>query len=745
MGDKIGSPIHLWQQRVDGTFNVIGEVSNFFNNAGTVEFDVKSQNGYIIDGLDFVFAVKGRYDIQYSISDGDITSSTLSLNVDDQGRKLLKDDSALWKGTVIGKSYRNPFVYLANGDKIRVEGEEGFRSVKQVPPTATSKDGRNDNPLSNEIYSSVSVETYTGVTRGEGLSIVPIMEKDSNGDLTGKIERLEWNQRSYDPLTQPTAYQYYTPPVIKFIPKTGKGGGARANVLVSKGQVISVDLIDGGSGYEEAPTAVVSRRFDILSERDIGVSIINIGVNPYVETAGVTVTSTIDLISFPEPLGFTTTAVIADSPTRVDWELEEDIQLVEEAGTDLSAGITGPFLRYTAPFITNVEKIDVFKDVCEYVSVVSTRVEDITSASIVYVNDLDRHDHIQITTTLQNVILNSAIDNVNFFEVGAYLQVDLDAAENIIYIADTSKFKSSGYLLIGDEVVFYYRKLGDRFIKVQRGEQNTTPQDWSAGTFLRQIPDPVSVAFGGVVTVQSGSEVSMVSASAAAGGFERKVQRQISAPDEFSIARNQVEIVVNPPETGFVDRYIEEVFFTDEIPLRNGSTVQLATKDVTQRNGNVVLINNFTFVVGQVEYRGDYVLGKLGPSIGNFGDVFVDSGFMSVSGIAIGDMDIYYPALTIGDFTERHSSSYMKSGRVFRLVRPSINNPVTHSAFTGTIPFILNVNNTTYFPNSGHLFTANGTVISYTSKSNTSFNSCTVVSGPNTITSGDEVIPFAIN
>jgi len=745
MGDKIGSPIHLWQQRVDGTFNVIGEVSNFFNNAGTVEFDVKSQNGYIIDGLDFVFAVKGRYDIQYSISDGDITSSTLSLNVDDQGRKLLKDDSALWKGTVIGKSYRNPFVYLANGDKIRVEGEEGFRSVKQVPPTATSKDGRNDNPLSNEIYSSVSVETYTGVTRGEGLSIVPIMEKDSNGDLTGKIERLEWNQRSYDPLTQPTAYQYYTPPIIKFIPKTGKGGGARANVLVSKGQVISVDLIDGGSGYEEAPTAVVSRRFDILSERDIGVSIINIGVNPYVETAGVTVTSTIDLISFPEPLGFTTTAVIADSPTRVDWELEEDIQLVEEAGTNLSAGITGPFVRYSAPFITNVEKIDVFKDVCEYVSIVSTRVEDITSASIVYVNELDRHEHIQITTTLQNVILNDAIDNVNFFEVGAYLQVDLDAAENIIYIADTSKFKSSGYLLIGDEVVFYYRKLGDRFIKVQRGKQNTTPQDWSAGTFLRQIPDPVSVAFGGVVTVESGSEVSMVSASAAAGGFERKVQRQISAPDEFSIARNQVEIVVNPPETGFVDRYIEEVFFTDEIPLRNGSTVQLATKDVTQRNGNVVLINNFTFVVGQVEYRGDYVLGKLGPSIGNFGDVFVDSGFMSVSGIAIGDMDIYYPALTIGDFTERHSSSYMKSGRVFRMVRPSINNPVTHSAFTGTIPFILNVNNTTYFPDSGHLFTANGTVISYTSKSNTTFNSCTVVSGPNTITSGDEVIPFAIN
>jgi len=738
MGDKIGSPIHLWQQRGDGTYNIIGEVFNFFNNSGTIEFDVKSQNGHIENGLDFVFAVKGRYDIRYTINYSDVTSSVLSLNTDDEGRKLLKDDSALWKGTVIGKSYRNPFVYLANGDKIRVEGEDKFRSIKQLPSTVTSKDGRNDNPLSGDNYAAVSIETYTGVTRGEGLSVVAIMEKDGNGNLTGKIERLEWNQRSYDPLTQPTAYQYYTPPVIKFIPKTGNGGGARANVLVSKGQIISVDLIDGGSEYDEAPLVVVSRRYEILTERDIGVSLINVSISPYVETAGVIISSTIDLISFPEALSFASSAVIIDSPARIDWELEEEIELEEKVGTNLSAGITGPFLRYTAPLITAVEKIDVFKDVSEYISVVATSLADITSTSVVSVNR-------QITTSFQNIIINNSIDNINFFEVGAYLQIDLDASENIVYIADTSKFKSSGYLLIGDEVVYYYRKTGDRFLKVQRGKQNTIPQNWVAGTFLRQIPDPVSVVSGGVVTVQSESDVTMVTASAAAGGFERRTQRQISAPAEFSIARKQVEIVVTPPETGFIDRYVEEVFFTDEVILRDGSTVQLVSKDITQRNGNVVAINNFTFVVGQIDYRGDYVLGKLGPSIGNFGDVFTDSGYMSVSGIAIGDMDIYYPALTIGDFTERHSSSYMKSGRYFNMVRPSINNPVTHSAFTGTIPFILNVNNTTYFPDSGHLFTANGTVIAYTSKSNTSFNSCTVVSGPNTITSGDEVIPFAIN
>ena len=72
----------------------------------------------------------------------------------------------------------------------------------------------------------------------------------------------------YDPLTQPTAYQYFTPPIIEFIPQDGTGGGARAEVIVSKGQVLSVDLIDGGSGYTKAPKVIVARRFDILSERN---------------------------------------------------------------------------------------------------------------------------------------------------------------------------------------------------------------------------------------------------------------------------------------------------------------------------------------------------------------------------------------------------------------------------------------------------------------------------------------------
>ena len=141
---------------------------------------------------------------------------------------------------------------------------------------------------SHEMFGSVQIENYVGITRGEGLSVIAEIEN-------GVVTNLVWNQRSYDPITQPTAYQYYTPPVLKFVPLNGDGGGARANVLVQKGQVISVDLIDGGSGYTKAPQVIVARRYDILTERDIGVSIIKAGVNPIVPYGQINVVVDVDV------------------------------------------------------------------------------------------------------------------------------------------------------------------------------------------------------------------------------------------------------------------------------------------------------------------------------------------------------------------------------------------------------------------------------------------------------------------
>ena len=50
------------------------------------------------------------------------TNDILNFKQDSDGRKILKDGNSDWFGTIIGKTYVAPFVYLSNGDKIRVEG-----------------------------------------------------------------------------------------------------------------------------------------------------------------------------------------------------------------------------------------------------------------------------------------------------------------------------------------------------------------------------------------------------------------------------------------------------------------------------------------------------------------------------------------------------------------------------------------------------------------------------------------------
>ena len=179
-----------------------------------------------MSGVDVIFGVASYYDTNITVPASTFTNPTLTLVKDEDGRKLLKADIQAWSGTVIGKTYRNPFEVLSGGDQIRVEGEEGFRKIKNLPCVTTSKDNRDGEQLSDDIFAPVSVESYTGITRGEGLSIIATIEN-------GSVTKLTWNQRSYDPITQPTAYQYFTPPVLKFEPLNGDGGGARANVLVS--------------------------------------------------------------------------------------------------------------------------------------------------------------------------------------------------------------------------------------------------------------------------------------------------------------------------------------------------------------------------------------------------------------------------------------------------------------------------------------------------------------------------------
>ena len=271
---------------------------------------------------------------------------------------------------------------------------------------------------------------------------------------------------------------------------------------------------------------------------------------------------------------------------------------------------------------------------------------------------------------------------------------------------------------------------------------------------MRQIPELVSVAPVGIVQVQSESDVKMVSASATAGGFERKIQRQVGSSDELAITRAATEVVVTPPPGGVIDGYQEELFLTDPVPTRSGNTtgghdgeVDLIDVNgqyfVTLRDTTEQLVNNSVFGLVS-EYIGNYTKTNAGHRISHFEGIF-DDGVCGVSGLTLAELDLYFGSLTIEDFTERGNSSYTLAGDKFVLMPPSIQNPVAISSSAGTIGGSIVVQDTTFFPTTGYLFTSGGTVIQYTGKTSTSFTGCTLTRGPNSIANGHELVPFAIS
>jgi hypothetical protein len=845
-----GGVIQAFQFNPDGTFNMIGNAINIKSSGSTLTFNCIGNKAEILPGVDMYFALAGKYTtVNTAIS---ITTGTIEYEEDEDGRTILEDNSS-WKGTFFKWRYRNPFVNISDGDLIQVEGQDKFRRIKQIPRKATTKEERPQNQVSNSFYSTVEIERYNGISRGEGLSVVAIIE---NGVVVG----LEWNQRSYNPITQPTAYQYFTPPVLHFIPRDGNGGGARANVLVSKGQVISVDLLDGGSGYTQAPQIVVARRYDVIDDRDIGVSVINAGLNLEINQFSMIASSTVDTLGNQVSGINTFTSIIFDSPVDSDRVITAIIQLVDQNNNLALVG--REFLGTTRPELDEIQVLDVFPQTSEYVSVISGRVEDVISNSIVTTGR-------QITTTISHEIDNTALSNINYYGIGAYLDVDLDILDNIVYIPDTSKFKSNGYLLIGNEVVRYYRKLTDRFLKVQRAENNTTAQFWPAGTFLRQLSDPISSVFGGVSIIESESQtVTMAAGSANIVVSEKQKRVQIltnasittvsrdlvsivqqsvninsvfnistsvdgkievpfdivplvtttsnvsqvssqiqtiqsdisslsifdnvisileksldvnsvidvnlrvssvirvpfnivsvtttsttfevlsqlqSINSDFNLRKESLELLLIPPPSGVVDGYEESIFITDPINTRLNGSVDLDNDyGVVRRDSTIVYVTNEIFGTN-VEYIGRYEKTNAGQTIGNFAVLPNDDGFANVSGLTLQDFSFYYPSITLRDFTDRATSSYTLSGDYFNLTNCSIQDPVAISSSSGSISSTINVQNTTYFPSSGYLFTSGGTVIQYTGKTTTQFTGCTLYRGTNSISIGDVIVPFSIN
>jgi hypothetical protein len=248
--------------------NLIGKIKRVYKvNNNTVEL-VLSGNNPIFNGSEPIY---GSTDY-INFSDETIfggTSATLVYALDEFGNRRMQRDSSAWLFDSIKSDesfyvQRNLLARLNAGDSVKIDGEKSYREIKKLPQYVNPKDYNAGADISSKFYGSIITTNYNGSTKGVGLSATCEINAE------GEVINIEWNRKDLNLyyqqniLQKTTAYGYETPPVLHFIPVNQSGGGASAEVIVSKEQIVDIVITNKGSGYTEAPKIVVARRYNLI-------------------------------------------------------------------------------------------------------------------------------------------------------------------------------------------------------------------------------------------------------------------------------------------------------------------------------------------------------------------------------------------------------------------------------------------------------------------------------------------------
>ena len=112
---------------------------------------------------------------------------TVTISIASLDSQLVKTERSYFNGDVENQMtyYKEKDSLVLNpGDKIKVDGEADYRTIKSSPGKASSKDFKLGSDGANSIYGSFGITRYNGTTFGEGLSIQAEIE---NGSVTKLI------------------------------------------------------------------------------------------------------------------------------------------------------------------------------------------------------------------------------------------------------------------------------------------------------------------------------------------------------------------------------------------------------------------------------------------------------------------------------------------------------------------------------------------------------------------------------
>jgi len=688
--------------------NNIGKIKSFVPGASDLNLTLLCSAFYQVDSSDITFTnpKSGDNFVLFGIK-----SSSISYVEDDDGIRKLQVDVPSWLfGSKLGKDAylekTNLYSNLSVGDLIKIDGESEFREIVSIPELVNTKQYNIGEFLPKDIYSRVQATNYNDIVRGEGLSIT------AEVDVNGTVTKLNWNRRDLllffnnNILLQPTAYQYYTSPIIDFVPRTQSGGGAKAEVISVGGQIVDIVLIDGGYGYTEPPQVVVSRGYNIIKGRSREFDTTTVlNISPPSAVADVLTTSShISIISSGPAGAFLFTLIDFSNVPVVAKDLLCTIQPDEELAKVNKISETSECYILLPDIIVSCDILTASPEIVRHLDVSS----DIVSSSTVISVDKE------ITSTISKQINEAFIqlDTASINDIGAFLDAPLSETDNIVYIPDTRRFPDSSRLLIGKEIVYYEKKKTDRFLSVTRGADGTTAQTHDAGDYLRHLPKVVSVVPVGTITVQT-----ITSIESDHNTFTERLKVLKTEVVDPSIKHNSTTLSIEVSyKTGVLDFYTENIILANQIQTRDTGVLTLdnSINLITLRDGSTITVLNDS--LDRDPFYQGYTLGNAGHTITAFENLaFINTGAFAVNGTIL-EFDTAYSNISILDFEQRKYSSIALSGDYVNFAGPSINEVGT--TLTNSISDLdveMTIANSFAFPEFGRII-IDKEIIEYTSK-----------------------------
>ena len=535
-------------------------------NASNIDFENLSYNPLTDDDDDYtrvqtIFVTDGTNVISLNNLNKEY-SIDISYRTDNEGlRELTRNIPGWLRGSVIGDEAYNVKYELLNdileGDQILVDGESETRTIESIPGFATTRNFRNGEVAKYEHFAKVEATNYNGLIRGEGLSVTCEV---TDGVVSGiGFSDLEWNKRDlklfFDTgiLLQPTAYQYFSPPQIKFVAQDGNGGGAKAEVLSVNGQILDVILTAGGAGYTSPPKAIVTRGYDVYRKPNRVISTLyNFTVSTQVASGGSLSIVQTEVLLFSEGAKSGIFSIISLGGLTGVATSAASQKTTEIHGVGVEAGSE---LRPNIGQITTKRPVD---NSVSQATVPGTTVTQITlDISPVSITSTSTIETQELNLIIEIDINRPAVfiqDSDAYSGLGAFLDSALSQSATTVYIPNTSLFSDQGKLQIGKEIVSYDSKLLDRFLDVTRGIDGSLAQAHPGGQYIRTLPESISAFSAGVQTILQ-SEISVATTDISL------VEQTATITSENSVVSQEriIEVTIRHEEiNAFIDVEVEK-------------------------------------------------------------------------------------------------------------------------------------------------------------------------------------------